>query len=417
MRRSIARPALLIAAVSLVAAACGGESSSDTTSTTLAVDSSTTTSTTRPVVTETTATSTTESTSSTTTTTQPTDPPLAVQGDRNETVEAFQYLINCNGFADLTVDGAFGPATQAAVEATQVNLGQPVTGTATEGMLEELSRSCAQLRRIEGEGEIVLVGNAAPDDPEQFSAALLSGSSIVVSATPTAFVEAVLLAPGGEELPPEDGATWEIGATQDYVLEVRAEEQATTFTLTVEIAEAVQETGDWILATDGITYKGTELGIGDDAQTVIDRVIDFLGHGVRGPYDEFDTGWYAITDPADMGLRGLFIEGLAFLFFGPDPTNLDRPETLQRVRFEGPSDDAAGNPRPDNYVTTAEGITVGDTLADLKAAYGSSVAAGSNADEHYYRYAAGGGELCFYFGSDAPDDFDPIVEMATECRG
>ena len=64
----------------------------------------------------------------------------------------------------------------------------------------------------------------------------------------------------------------------------------------------------------------------------------------------------------------------------------DRPETLARVRFEGPSDDADGNPRPDNYVTTAEGITVGDTLADLKVAYGSNVGSGSSSEQAYYRW-------------------------------
>jgi hypothetical protein len=160
------------------------------------------------------------------------------------------------------------------------------------------------------------------------------------------------------------------------------------------------------------------LAIGDDAETVIEHIFDFLGHGVRGAYAEFDTGWYPITEPRNIGLRGIFIEGLAFLFYGPaDPDNPDRPETLARVRFEGPSDDADGNPRPDNYVTTAEGITVGDTLADLKAAYGSNVGSGSSSEQAYYRYTDSGGELCFYFeGLDEPTELSPIVEMATECR-
>jgi len=118
-----------------------------------------------------------------------------------------------------------------------------------------------------------------------------------------------------------------------------------------------------------------------------------------------------------MGLRGISIEGFAFLFFGPDPNNPDRPETFVRHRFVGPTVDAAGNPRPDNYATTAEGITVGDTLADLKAAYGSQVTSGSNSDEFYYRLTDSGGELCFYFDTpDEPTDYSPISEIASECR-
>jgi len=112
----------------------------------------------------------------------------------------------------------------------------------------------------------------------------------------------------------------------------------------------------------------------------------------------------------------VFIEGLAFLFYGPDPNNPDRPETLARIRFEGPSDDAAGNPRPEDYVTTSEGITVGNTLAQLKAAYGSSVKSGSNDDEHYYRFSDSRGDLCFYFGGSEPGNNTQIVEIATECR-
>ena len=69
------------------------------------------------------------------------------------------------------------------------------------------------------------------------------------------------------------------------------------------------------------------------ADTVLDFVFDTLGHGPRGSYDEFDTGWYVITDPQSLGLRGVFIEGLAFLFFGPHPEDTDRPETLARIRF------------------------------------------------------------------------------------
>ena len=411
MRRSIAGPALLVAGLAWALAACGGSAAPTTTTTTSAA---TTTSTTAPPVETTTSTA---ATTTTTETTLPGGPPLAVEGDRNETVAAFQFLLNCNGFGDLEVDGAFGPATLAAVEAAEASLGRETNGRPDEEILEELSRSCDEPRPLEGDEEIVVVGNAAPDDPEWFAMTLLSDSVVEATVGQGIGVAVTLLGAGGAEVAPQNGPTWEIDTAGEYLLQVDAPEEPVTFTLTVAVAVGERETGDWILATNGIIYKGTKLALGSDAQAVIDKVFGYLGHGVRSGYGEFDTGWYAVTEPGDMGLRGIYIEGFAFLFFGPDPNNPDRPETFHRHRFEGPGFDAAGNPRPEDYATTAEGITVGDTLADLKAAYGSRVRAGSNDEEYWYRFADSGGELCFYFDTeDAPTDFSPIVEIASECR-
>lgn len=408
MRRIIHRPALWVAGLAVVLASCGGSGApAETTTTAPAATTSSTEATTTSLST----------TTSTSTTTPPSGPPLAVEGDRNEIVEAFQFLLNCNDFGDLTVDGVFGPATLAAVEAAQESLGREVNGAPDEETMAELSRSCSESRRLEGEGVVTVVGNAAPEDPETLSAALLSDSTLTITVTQGSAVVVTVTGADGSEAALQDPSTWVIETTQDYLIQVASPSMPTTFTLTVEVTTGVRETGDWILATDGVTYRGTELALGSDAQTVIDQVFDFLGHGVRGAYDEFDTDWYTITDPSDMGLRGIFIEGFAFLFFGPDPNNPDRPETFVRHRFVGPTVDAAGNPRPDNYATTAEGITVGDTLADLRAAYGSRVTSGSNSEESYYRLTDSGGELCFYFDTpDEPTDYSPISEIASECR-
>jgi hypothetical protein len=247
---------------------------------------------------------------------------------------------------------------------------------------------------------------------------LLSGSTLKVTVTRGAGITVAVIDTDGAEVAPQGEATWEIDTTQGYVIVIDSPTGPVTFALSVEVAETERETGDWILATDGLIYKGTKLALGSPAQTVIDKVLGFLGHGVRGAYDEFDTGWYTITDPVDNGLRGIFIEGFALLFYGPDPNNPDRPETFVRHRFVGPGRNAAGEPRPDNYATTAEGITVGDTLADLKAAYGSAVTAGSNDEEHWYRLVYSTGDLCFYFDTDdAPTDYSLISEIASECRG
>jgi peptidoglycan hydrolase-like protein with peptidoglycan-binding domain len=408
VRRLTGRPALWAAALAVLAASCSGGGVSGTTTTTS--PDATTTSTLPGPTTTVPATTTTS-----TTTTVPGGPPIAGEGDHNETVEALQFLLNCSGLGDLEVDGAFGPATLAAVEAAQESLGRPVNGAPDEETLAELSRACSEDRRLDGEGPFTLVGNTAADDPERFPIALLSESTLTVTLTQGSGAAVTVTGADGSELSAPGPPPWPIETTQDYLIEVSAAEPV-TFTIVVEVATGERTTGDWILATDGVSYRGTRLALGDDAQTMIDQVFDFLGHGVRGAYDEFDTDWYTITDPGDMGLRGIFIEGFAFLFFGPDPNNPDRSETFVRHRFLGPTADAAGNPRPEDYATTAEGITVGDTLADLQAAYGTRVTHGSNDEEHYYRFTDAGGELCFYFGADEPTDYSPITEIASECR-
>ena len=412
MRKIIGRQAVSAVALAVLLAACSGVAAPATT----VADPSVTTSSTEAVVAETT--SSTSTSTSTSTTLPPSGPPLAVQGDTNETVEAFQYLLNCNGHGDLTVDGAFGPATLAAVQAAQTNLGREVNGAPDSELMADLSRSCSVNRRLSGDGDgvITVVGNAAPDDPEVFSVALLADSTLGVTVTLGLGHLVTVRGADGSVIPPTSETIWEVASTQDYLIEVTSPSGPVMFAIAVNVTAGVQQTGDWILATDSLTYRGTKLSLEDDAQTVIDAVIGFLGHGIRGSYLEFDTDWYAITDPQDLGLRGVFIEGFALLFFGPDPVHPAEPETFERWRFEGPSDDAAGVARPDDYATTSEGITVGDTLVDLMAAYGSDVDAGSNSEEHYYRFSNSGGEMCFYFGASAPSNSSAIIEIASECR-
>jgi peptidoglycan hydrolase-like protein with peptidoglycan-binding domain len=362
-------------------------------------------------------TSTSSTTTTSTTTTLPSGPPLIEEGDENATVAAFQFLLNCNGYGDLTVDGNYGPATLTAVEAAQEDLGRTVNGSPDEETFAELSRSCDESRGLEGDEAVTIVGNAAPGDPEVLEASLLSGTTVKITFTQGNGLEVTVTGTDGNEITPQNATTWEIDTTQGYVIAIASPDGPVTFTVGVEFTVGEPELGDWILATDGLIYKGTKLALGADAQTVIDKVFHYLGHGVRGAYDEFDTGWTAITDPADMGLRGIFVEGFALLFYGPDPNNLDRPETFHRFRFVGGGRDADGDARPENYATTAEGITVGDTLADLKAAYGSAVTAGSNDQEYWYRLVYSTGDLCFYFDTEnEPTDYAPITEISSECR-
>ena len=399
----IGRPVLVVVALALVAASCSGGDDAVTTTT----EAPATTSTTVPETTTT-------STEPATTTTLPLSPVLASEGDNNDTVATIQFLLECAGYADLTIDGSFGAATTTAVRAAQTALGFEPTGSPTEDLFAALTRTCTQDRNITpGDDPVTVIGYAAAGDPGVFPISLLFGSTLTVTVVSGDGLIVLVKDADGSPLTSEDGTTFPIITTADHTIEVSTEGDPIVFTLEV-IVDPGAGSGDWILTTDGIAYKGTKFTLGTAAGPMIDKIFDFLGHGVRSKYGEFDTGW---TDPGQEGFRGIMIEGMAFLFYGPNAANPTRPETFGRVRYVGPSFDADDTPRPAGYVQTLSGITVGNTLAELKATYGSQVGPGSNSEEHYYRYAASGKEVCFYFGASAPTDSSKIVEISTECRG
>lgn len=390
----------------MVAAACGG-GTADTTTTTAAT---TTTVSTVPATTTSTA-------PTTTTTTLPPSPVLAAEGDDNEIVAAFQFLLNCGGYGDLTVDGEFGAGTTTAVTEAQEALGFDPTGEPTENFFIALNQLCPQARTVEfGEDEdrVRVFGHTSALDPENFSIPLIFGSTLTVTVVSGQGAIATVWDGQGTPLESEDGTTFVIEETGDFRIEVSTAEDPTLFTIEVEVT-SIEEAAQWIITTDGISHEDTEFLLGTAAGPMITKIFEFLGHGVRSEFDEFDTGWDAA---GQEGFRGIFIEGIAFLFTGPNDDNPGRPETFARVRYVGPSFDADGEPRPAGFVQTLSGITVGHTLEDLIDTYGTAVRAGSNSEEHYYRYgAADGSEVCFYFGEDEPDDNDQILEISTECRG
>ena len=399
----------------MVATGCGGDSPVGPT---VATTTAATTTTAAPATTVTTTTVAATTTTSTTTTTAPEQTSenrtLATEGDENEIVEAVQFLINCSGFDDLVVDGDFGPATKAGVRKSQEGVGIAVDGEVDDELLWHLSRRCSSQRRITGAGEVTVVGNTDPADAEVYVLPLLAGSTIGVTIAEGDEIELRLTAEDATEIAPQEDGTWLVEASEDFRLTVTAVgELPTTFVLTIDLGAGSEGTA-WVLATNGISYGDTKLSFGDDVATVLDKVEDFLGHGIRGGYAEFDTGW--TEEPGNIGIRGVFIENLAFLFYGPSTDYPGYAEQLARIRYEGPGFDANGDPRPSNYVATALGVTVGHDLGYLKEIYGSQVKSGDNGSEYYYRYTDSGGELCFYFGGSSPSNSSEILEIATECR-
>ena len=385
---------MLLTGLVLVLAACGDDTAETTT-----------TATTLPIETTTTVAETT--TSTTTTTLPPGGPPLIAEGDKNETVAAFQWLLVCGGHGTLTPDGNYGPTTDAILQAALTALGFAVPD---DDAFAALSRDCADDRPIvfDGDDPLIVVGNAAPGDPEVYTLPLEFDSALSVGVEPPSGVTVTLLDASDAPVEPyADTNTWPIGTTGAFSLVVTADLEPTTFTLTISVGEDAEGVADWLLTTTGITYKDTpKLTIGGSSPGIIDKIFEYLGHGVRGG-EEFDTGW---DSPSQPDVRGISIEGFRFLFFGPEPGH------LARIRVLAPTTDTDGDPRPEFYVTTPQGIGPGHTRSALLTVY-PGVTSGKNSDgEYFYRLTNSGGELCFYFGTTQPTDTSPILEMSTMCR-
>ncbi len=236
---------------------------------------------------------TTSTTSSTTTTTTPliaNGPPIAVEGDRNETVEALQFLINCNEneYASLTVDGAFGPASFAAVEAVQTDLGREVTGAPDEETFAILARACSDDRRVSiddaDEGRETVVGNVADGDADIYFIRAGEGErmSVVLSTEAGGAAVNVRTADGGAVGSGGSGV-WsaDIASTGDYVVEVSGLAPVTyvaTFTLGTIDPDDVEAADDGMIVVDGLesTVSASCLDTGGDGSYVAETALGHL---------------------------------------------------------------------------------------------------------------------------------------------
>jgi hypothetical protein len=254
-------------------------------------------------ITQATTTTTTSSTTTTTTVALVSNgSPVILEGDRNEFVAAFQFLMNCSGYGELEVDGAFGPATRTAIEGVQSDLGREVTGAPDDATFATLSRGCSEDRRVtigeEDEGERIEVGNTSSDDPESFFIRGDEGSRltiVVVSDTGEAVVD--VRAVNGGLTGPAATSAWaaDLTETQDYIVEVSTEGGPTTFFATFSQVEL--DAGS-VKAADDDTVTLDTLD-----ETVTDVCLDTTGE--LSYVAETSSGFLVVT----TGSVGSFARG------------------------------------------------------------------------------------------------------------
>ncbi len=179
----------------------------------------------------------TTSTTTTTTTRPPTanGPPIASIGDTNATTRAVQFLMNCAGYGPVDVDGAFGPATKAAVEVVQADLGREETGAPDDQTLALLARACGDSRRLTLDtAEFEAVGNVSAADPDTYFLRAEEGQRVAVVVTSVSGGARVdVRGTDNTVVPPAAATAWaaDIPTTQDYVVSVSTAGDATRYTV------------------------------------------------------------------------------------------------------------------------------------------------------------------------------------------
>ena len=249
---------------------------------------------------QTTTSSTTEAT--TTTTTEPPIPngaPITSLGDNNATAFALQFLMNCAGYGPVDLDGAFGPATKAAVQAMQADLGREETGAPDDQTFALLSRACADSRRLSlDDGETQAVGNVSAADPDTYFVRAEEDQRIgIIVTSETGKARVDVRGTDGSILAPSSAAAWaaDIASTQDYVIDISTVGDSTTYSLTVAVVTP---------GTGGIDAAETGTVVVDAHEEAVSRVC--LDTTADVSYvAESGSGYLVVT----LGTPGQFATG------------------------------------------------------------------------------------------------------------
>lgn len=262
----------LLAGIALLAAGCGGD---DEATTTTLVTSTTST----PLPT------------TTTTTIVPQGEILVGQGDSGPLVRFLQFLLQCNGYESvvvdgrdegIVVDGVYGAVTGAFVEAAQEDLGyRPDSGGASGDVLLALGSTCSQARSLAMPAQSMQIRveaylSANVTDRVEVRAA--DGQTITILADQPMTLG--VTAPSGTVISSPASTTQvvvEAAETGGYVIEA----SATSEGLYGYVVEIPPPPSALVLQSTGLDF----VDFGDPADDVIETLTVILGP----PTD--DSGW------------------------------------------------------------------------------------------------------------------------------
>ena len=304
--------------------------------------------------------------------------PFITEGDRGAYVAALQFYLICTGHAEpapgalVTIDGSFGPLTADAVAWYQAELRRIPTGNPDEATFWSLARDCADERPItfpDGEVSADVAGSVGPGDQEIFGFDGARGQILRLTLV-EGDVTIAVLGPDGTEVDAtvEEGfVEAELAGAVSYTIRVSATVD-TSFLITAAVRSpnvVASEFGPMLLETDGLGVES--FGANEDNTVAVISLL--LGQ----PWD--DTDW--LTD--EEGCTGSN-RHVTWLIQADDPPGTDHPAFLV-VDFTT----TGGSPYFSQYtyrsadlatldpiaggLGTAEGISLGSTLAEFADAY------------------------------------------------
>lgn len=356
---SQSRIVIAITAAALALSACGGTSAPTTTSTSSTIPVTTTTDGGRVTL-------------------EPNEAPFITQGDGGAYVEALQFYLVCTGHEEpapgalVTVDGNFGPLTADAVAWYQAELRRIPTGDPDEATFWSLARDCADERALTfPPGEVVtdVAGSAGPGDPETFIFDGASGQILSLNVT-EGDVTVTILGPDGEEVDAtvEEGfIEAELAGAVSYTVRVNATNE-TSFLMTAAVRSpnvVASDFGPMVLEPQGLGVAA----FGDDEVNTVAVISLVLGQ----PWE--DTGWLDDEEGCTGSNRHV-----TWLIQADDPPGTDHPAFLvvdftttggapYFSQYSYRSADLATLDPIAGGLATAEGISLGSTLAAFSDAY------------------------------------------------
>jgi peptidoglycan hydrolase-like protein with peptidoglycan-binding domain len=297
-----------------------------------------------------------------------------MEDDLSAQVAALQFVLLCNGYDPVAIDGRFGAETLTAVRLAQFDRGYEETGEPTRPLFAELATACDQGRSFffpPGETVTQSAGYAGPVHDDTIGLSGTAGQRFMLSTTGGDPVTIALLTPDGSSIEPAPvgGASVTLPTTGMYTVRVSADAPA-WYLLTATLTGAGQNVDTSSIVLDADALGGLGLV---DAMDPADEVIEIMNAKLGPP--SHDTG-----EDAETGCPGVHRQ-VRWEIPAPDggvPTGLvlhfhDDDGQWPEMRFTdwsyGPADWDAARPGRQGLLTTPRGITVGSPTTEAIDAY------------------------------------------------
>lgn len=300
------------------------------------------------------------------------------EGTRGPFVEAMQFYLVCAGHQtvgdegpEVTIDGAFGPITGDAVALFQAINGIIPTGEPSESTFALMARSCATARPVgfeEGATTTEVAGHTSPDDPDVLTIAGSAKQLLTLVVLEGDVTVSVTGADGAEVQSATTPWEAELPAAQDYLIRVDAP-GGTSYRLSVGLRSSLlvaTDFGPMVLEPDGLAVSS----FGDEFENTMAVIELLLGSPL------IDSDWVADDARCDGTARHVtwIVQAAAGSSDHPAVLVIDFTQqgaTTSFAQYTFRSFDLDALDAVVMQLTTAGGISLGDTFAELSEAHGS----------------------------------------------